>query len=133
MANDPDPLKVMGPQTPQTVHLAAAMAHTVGTTERGDQVMRRLSRELEHAGIHGFAEDGRLADAVGWVVAKAAGVLRATARQLRRQAIAAVGRPVRDDPLRSVLIAAGVGAALMLLVSISVKSGARKLERRVRG
>ena len=133
MANDPSPLKVMGPQSPQTVHLAAAMAHTVGTTERGDQVMRRLSRELERAGIRGFAEDRRLADAVGWAVEKAADVLRAAARQLRRQAVAAVGRPIRDDPVRSVLVAAGIGAALMLMVSMSAKSGARKLERRARG
>ena len=133
MADEPSPLKYLGAQSPETVHLAAAMAHTISATDRGDQVMRRLSRELEHAGIRGFADNSRVADAASWAIEKAVDLLRAAARQLRRQAVAAVGRPIRNDPVRSVLIAAGVGAVLMMLLSMSARSGARKVERRVRG
>lgn len=131
MAHEPSPLKYMGTQSPQTVHLAAAMAHTVGTTERGDQVMRRLSRELAR-GERGIGEDSKIADAASWAIEKATDALRAAARQLRAQATTAVARPIRNDPVRSMLIAAAVGAVLMALLSMTARSRARAVERRVR-
>jgi hypothetical protein len=131
MVHEPSPLKSMGAQGPETAHLAAAMAHAVDANERGDQVMRRLSHELER-GDRGFADDSRLADAASWALDKAGLALRASARFVRDQASAAVARPVRSDPVRAVLIAAGIGALAMLLLSMKVKSSARAIERRVR-
>ena len=110
---------------------AAATAAGAGAMDRGDEVMRRLSRELERPDRHA-ADDSRIADAASWALEKATDALRAAARHLRAQAAAAVARPIRDDPVRSVLVAAAVGALLMALVSMSARSGARKLERRVR-
>ena len=132
MAQEPSPLKYMGRQSPETVHLAAAMAHAVDNAERGDQVMRRLSRELER-GERGVAEDSRIADAASWALEKATDALQAAARYLREQASAAAATATRRDPLRTVLISAGVGALLMLLLSMKARSGARAVQRRVRG
>jgi ElaB/YqjD/DUF883 family membrane-anchored ribosome-binding protein len=131
MANEPSPLKYMGTQTPETVHLAAAIAHTVDHAEHGDQVMRRLSRELER-GDHGIAEDSRIADAASWALEKATDALQAAGRYLREQAAAAAATATRRDPLRTVLISAGVGALLMLLVSMKARSGARAVRHRIR-
>ena len=132
MAQEPSPLKYMGAQSPETVHLAAAMAHAVDNAERGDQVMRRLSRELER-GERGVAEDSRIADAASWALEKASDALQAAGRYLREQASAAAATATRRDPLRTVLISAGVGALLMLLLSMKARSGARAVQRRVRG
>jgi|KBSSwiStaDraftv2_1062776.scaffolds.fasta_scaffold139842_3 ElaB/YqjD/DUF883 family membrane-anchored ribosome-binding protein len=131
MTHEPSPVKYMGTQSPETVHLAAAMAHTVDRTGRGDQVMRRLSRELERGGAT-VASDSRLADAANWALEKATAALQSAARHLRAQAATAVAQPVRNDPMRAVLIAAGVGAVLMMLVSMTARSGARAVERRIR-
>jgi ElaB/YqjD/DUF883 family membrane-anchored ribosome-binding protein len=132
MVNDPSPLKYLGTQSPETVHLAAAMAHTVGMTERGDQVMRRLSRELER-GDRGIAEDSRIADAASWAIEKATDALQLAGRYLREQASTVAARATRSDPLRTVLISAGIGALLMLLLSMKARSGARAVRRRVQG
>ena len=132
MVNDPSPLKYLGTQSPETVHLAAAMAHTVGTTERGDQVMRRLSRELER-GERGIAEDSRIADAASWALEKATDALQLAGRYLREQASTLAAGATRRDPLRTVLISAGIGALLMLLLSMKTRSGVRAIQRRVQG
>ena len=131
MASEPSPLKYMGAQGPQTVHLAAAMAHTVETSERGDLVVRRLSRELGH-GSRAVADDSRLAAATRWAIAKAAALLRSAGRHLRRRAARALARPIRSDPVRAVLVAAAIGAVLMSLLTMTARSGARAAERRVR-
>lgn len=131
MVHDPSPLKYLGTQTPETVHLAAAMAHTVDTTERGDQVMRKLTRELER-GDRGIAEDSTIADAASWALAKATDALQLAGRYLREQASTVAARAIRRDPLRTVLISAGIGALLMLVLSMKARSGARAVQRRVR-
>jgi hypothetical protein len=99
--------------------------------ERGDEVMQRLTRELERG--RSVADDSRIGEAASWAVDKASGALQAAALYLRDQAAAMVARPIRRDPVRAVLIAAGVGAVAMMLVSMKVRSGARTVERRVRG
>ena len=99
--------------------------------ERGDEVMQRLSRDLERGG-RSVADDSRIADAAGWAMEKASDALQAAALYLRDQASAVVATPIRRDPVRAVLIAAGVGALAMMLVSMKVRSGARAVERRVR-
>nr|HET7859931.1 hypothetical protein [Caldimonas sp.] len=100
--------------------------------DRGDEVMQRLSRELER-GSRGVADDSRIRDAAAWAMEKASDALQAAALHLRDRAAAIVASPIRNDPVRAVLIAAGVGALAMLLVLSSMRSGARAVERRVRG
>lgn len=116
MANESSPVQVVG-------------AHS--QAERGDQVMQRLSRELERGG-RSVADDSRIADAATWALEKTTDALQAAALYLREQASAAVARPIRRDPVRAVLIAAGVGALGMWLLSMKARSGARAVERRVR-
>jgi hypothetical protein len=115
--------------SPATVLTTAATADRA--TERGDQVMRNLSRELGR-GERSSATDSSLADAASWALDKAGAVLRSAARQLRARAASAIAAPIRADPLRAVLIAAAVGALAMSLLSKATKSGARTIERRVR-
>jgi ElaB/YqjD/DUF883 family membrane-anchored ribosome-binding protein len=131
MVNEPGPLKYMGTQSPETVNMAAAIAHTVRTAGRGDQVMRRVSHELERRSRSG-ADDSRIGDAASWALDKATAALRSAARHLRERATTAAAKPIRDDPVRAVLIAAAVGALLMSLLSMTARSGARAVERRVR-
>ena len=99
--------------------------------ERGDEVIERLSRELERGG-RSVADDSRIADAASWALEKATDALQSAALYVRDQASAMVARPVRNDPVRAVLIAAGVGALAMMLLSMKVRAGARAVERRVR-
>jgi len=116
MVNESSPVQTMSAQRP---------------AERGDQVIERLSRELERGG-RSVADDSRIADAASWALEKATDALQSAALYLRDQAAAVVAKPVRRDPVRAVLIAAGVGAALAMLLSMKVRSGARAIERRVR-
>ena len=117
MINESSPVQVVGAQS---------------RTERGEQVIQRLSRDLERGG-RSVADDGRVAEAASWAREKATDALQSAALYLRDQASALVARPIRRDPVRAVLIAAGVGALGMMLLSMKVRSGARAVERRVRG
>jgi len=117
MVNESSPVQTMSAQRP---------------AERGDEVIERLSRELERGG-RSVADDSRIADAASWALEKATDALQSAALYLRDQAAAVVAKPVRRDPVRAVLIAAGVGAVLAMLLSMKVRSGARAIERRVRG
>ena len=116
MVNESSPVQTMSAQRP---------------AERGDEVIERLSRELERGG-RSVADDSRIADAASWALEKATDALQSAALYLRDQAAAVVAKPVRRDPVRAVLIAAGVGAVLAMLLSMKVRSGARAIERRVR-
>jgi ElaB/YqjD/DUF883 family membrane-anchored ribosome-binding protein len=115
MVNESSPVQVVG---------APSQA------ERGDQVIQQLSRELERGGLS-VADDSRIADAASWALEKATDALQSAALYLRDQASAMVARPIRRDPVRAVLIAAGVGALAMMVLSMKVRSGARAIERRV--
>jgi ElaB/YqjD/DUF883 family membrane-anchored ribosome-binding protein len=111
MSNDPSPLKYMGTQSRETVNLAEAMA-------------RESGRDVAAAG-------SRISNAAGWAMGKAKDGLQSAAEQVRQRATTAVATYTRDDPIRAVLIAAGTGALLMVLVAMMARSGVRKVRRRV--
>ena len=67
MGNEPSPQKYMGTQSRETAGMAAALAHTVGATARGDDVIRRLSRERARGG-GSVAGDDRISDAASWAL-----------------------------------------------------------------
>ena len=63
----------------------------------------------------------------------AKGALQSVAGTLGARAFSAMAASTRNDPVRAVLIAAGVGALLMLLLERRVRPAARAVERRLRG
>ena len=63
---------------------------------------------------------------------KAKDGLQSAAEHVRERATTAVATYTRDDPIRAVLIAAGVGALLMSLVAMMARSGVRTVRRNVR-
>jgi ElaB/YqjD/DUF883 family membrane-anchored ribosome-binding protein len=78
------------------------------------------------------APGSKMAEAATWALDKAEEGLRAGADLVRHRAETAVTTYTQQDPIRAILIAAGTGAFLMALVSMLVRSGARKVERKVR-
>jgi hypothetical protein len=65
-------------------------------------------------------------------LAMAKDALQSAAGEVGDRALSAVATSTRKDPVRAVLIAAGVGAVLMSLLARMARSGARTVERRVR-
>ena len=123
---DPGPLKYMGTQSQETVNMAAALARAVGSTEgRVDANVSTLSDEVDDA-------SSKVAAAASWAVGKAKATLQSAADQVRDRATTAVATYTRKDPIRAILIAAGVGAVLMGVLAGMTRSGARAVERRVR-
>jgi ElaB/YqjD/DUF883 family membrane-anchored ribosome-binding protein len=114
MSNDPSPLKYMGTQSQESVAIEAMAAALVG----------------EGAGPAANA-GSRLGDATGWVVDKARDAAQATAHRIGKRTTKAVEGYTRDDPVRALLIAAGTGALLMVLVAQIARSGARSVTRRL--
>ncbi|MGZ5893334.1 MAG: hypothetical protein ACXWJ7_12030 [Caldimonas sp.] len=124
MSNDPSPLKYMGTQSHETVAMGAAMA------ARAEEAVDRTIEKLADAGRAANASSG-IGDAASWAVDKAKDAAQATAHQIRKRTRKAVESYTRDDPVRAILIAAGTGALLMLLVALMARSGARSVARRV--
>ena len=123
---DPGPLKYMGTQSQETVNMAAALARAVGSTEgRVDANVSTLSDEVDDA-------SSKVGAAASWAVGKAKATLQSAADQVRDRATTAVATYTRKDPIRAILIAAGVGAVLMGVLAGMTRSGARAVERRVR-
>ena len=123
---DPSPLKYMGTQSQETVNMAAALARAVDSTEtRADQAMGKLADEVDEA-------SSKVGAAANWAVGKVKATLQSAADQVRERATTAVATCTREDPIRAILIAAGVGAVLMGVLAGMTRSGARAVECRVR-
>jgi ElaB/YqjD/DUF883 family membrane-anchored ribosome-binding protein len=112
MSNDPSPLKYMGTQSRESLNLAEALA-------------RESGRDAAAAG-------SRIGNAAGWAMGKAKDGLQSATEQVRQRATTAVATYTRDDPIRAVLIAAGTGALLMVLVAMMARSGVRTVRRSLR-
>jgi ElaB/YqjD/DUF883 family membrane-anchored ribosome-binding protein len=112
MSNDPSPLHYMGTQSRETMNMAEALARDSG-------------REVAAAG------GSRISDAANWAMGKAKDGLQSAAGQVRDRATTAVATYTRDDPIRAVLIAAGTGALLMVLLAMMARSGVRTVRRRL--
>ena len=106
-STDPSPLKYMGTQSRETVNMAAAMARAVESRRVGaDQAIGKRADEVDDA-------SSKVGDAANWALAKAKETPRSAAAQVRRRATTTVATYTREDPIRAILIAAGVGAVLM--------------------
>lgn len=75
---------------------------------------------------------GKVTEAAKWALNKAKEGLGAGAELVGDRTTAAVATYTRQDPLRAILLAAGTGALLMALLSMTARSGARKVARKVR-
>jgi len=103
-----------------------AMARAVESAEgRAGHVLGTLSDEVDDA-------SSKVGAAAHWAVGKAKATLQSAADQVRERATTAVADYTREDPIRAILIAAGVGAVLMGVLASMTRSGARAVERKVR-
>ena len=77
------------------------------------------------------AADSKIGDAANWAMDKAKDTLESAAEYVCDRATTAVATYTKEDPMRAVLIAAGTGALLMLLLAMTVRSGVRTVKRKV--
>jgi ElaB/YqjD/DUF883 family membrane-anchored ribosome-binding protein len=77
------------------------------------------------------AAGSKIGDAANWALGKAKDALQSASEQVREQATTAVATYTKRDPIRAILIAAGAGALLMLLLAMTVRSGVRTVKRKV--
>jgi ElaB/YqjD/DUF883 family membrane-anchored ribosome-binding protein len=131
MSNEPRPLEYMGTQSHETVAMEAALAREAARAEQAtDQIFAKVADEL-HKASGGDADGGSgIRDAANRAVDKAKDAARAASHQVRKRATEAIEGYTRDDPIRAILIAAGTGALLMVVVALMARSGARKVTRR---
>ena len=73
----------------------------------------------------------KIGEAASWAMGKAKETLGSAAEYVRDRATTAVATYTKQDPIRAVLIAAGTGALLMLLLAMTVRSGVRTVKRKV--
>ena len=115
MSNDPSPLKYMGTQSHETMAMEAAMA-------------QRAMHSTEQA-AGSAAEGTTVSEATNWAIDKAKDTLRSAAGHVGERATATLKTHVGEDPMRAMLIAAGIGAVLMGLAAMMARSGARTVRR----
>ena len=109
------------------------------------EVLADMFREVERMHSIGQIEDwqmqnareayarttgSRIGDAANWVMDKAKDTLQSATEQARERAATVVATYTNKDPVRAILIAAGVGAVLMALVTMMARSGARTVKRK---
>jgi ElaB/YqjD/DUF883 family membrane-anchored ribosome-binding protein len=133
LSNDPRPLEYMGTQSQETVAMEAALARAAARTEHAaNRIAEKVSDELDKASDDVADAGSGISDAANWAVDKATDAAHAAAHRVRERATKAVEGYTRDDPIRAILIAAGAGALLMVVVASMARSGAQAVTRRVR-
>ncbi len=132
MSSEPDALKFMGTQSRETVNMEAAMAPAavLAREREADQAFSALADQA--VGRGGATAADKVVDAASRAIDTAKDTLFSAAGQVRDRSKAAVASQIRRDPMRAVVIATGVGALLMVLLSSLARSGARTVGRRVR-
>jgi len=112
------------------------LANTFRDVERMYSMGRITDWQLENAreayARTVSAADSKIGEAASWAVGKAKDTLQSAAEYVRDRATTAVATYTKEDPIRAILIAAGTGALLMLLVAMTVRSGVRTVKRKVR-
>ena len=120
------------PDTPNLADQAAATAnHAIRSTQdMANATFDRISERVDEARDRAAPAIDRWSAQADNALRRSLDALRDTTNQLREQATKATdmtaGR-VRDEPLKSVLIAAAAGAALMVLLGLL--SGSRRDRR----
>jgi ElaB/YqjD/DUF883 family membrane-anchored ribosome-binding protein len=79
------------------------------------------------------AAGSKIGDSANWALGKAKDALQSASERVRERATTAVATYTKEDPIRAILIAAGTGALLMLLLAMTVRSGVRTVKRKVQG
>jgi ElaB/YqjD/DUF883 family membrane-anchored ribosome-binding protein len=74
----------------------------------------------------------KIGEAASLAIGKAKDTLESSADYVCDRATTAVATYTKEDPIRAVLIAAGTGALLMILLAMTVRSGVRTVKRKVR-
>ena len=104
------------------------------------EALADLFHKVERAYWMGQIEDWQMHNAreayarttgskIGDVAVRAKDAFQSGAEQVRERATAAVTTYTKEDPVRAILIAAGVGALLMGLVVMIARSGVRSVQR----
>jgi len=77
------------------------------------------------------AAGSKIGDAANWAMGKAKDTLHSAVDNVRQRATTAVATYTKEDPIRTILIAAGTGALLMAVLAMMVRSGVRTVKRKV--
>ena len=111
------------------------------------EALAEMFREVERMHAMGRTEDwqmrnareayarttgSRLGDTAKRAAEKARSALHSAAEHARERTTTAMATYTEKDPLRAMLIAAGVGAVLTGLVTMMARSGVRRVKRRLR-
>jgi len=104
------------------------LANTFRDVERMHSMGQITDWQLQNAQeAYARTPGSRIGEAARWAMGKAT----SAADQVRERAAAAVATYIKEDPIRAILIAAGTGALLMLLLAMTVRSEVRTIERKV--
>jgi len=108
------------------------LADTFRDVERMHSMGQITDWQLQNAReAYARTPGSKVVEAASWALGKAKDTLQSAADQVRDRATTAVAAYTKEDPIRAILIAAGTGALLMLLVAITVRSGVRTVKRKV--
>jgi ElaB/YqjD/DUF883 family membrane-anchored ribosome-binding protein len=104
------------------------LANTFRDVERMHSMGQITDWQLQNAReAYARAPGSKIGEAASWALGKS----KIALEQVRERATTAVATYTREDPIRAILIAAGTGALLMLLLSMTVRSGVRSVTRKV--
>ena len=104
------------------------LANTFRDVERMHSMGQITDWQLQNAReAYARTPGSKIGEAASWAMGKA----RSAADQARERATAAVATYTKEDPIRAILIAAGTGALLMLILAMTVRSGVRTVKRKV--
>jgi ElaB/YqjD/DUF883 family membrane-anchored ribosome-binding protein len=110
------------------------LAKTFRDVERMHSIGQIADWQLENAreayARTASAAGSKIGDAANGAMSKAKDTLQSAAEQVRERATTAVATYTKEDPIRAILIAAGTGALLMLLLAMTVRSGVRTVKRK---
>ncbi len=110
-----------------------ALAYMFHDVERMHSMGQITDWQLQNAReAYARTPGSKMAEAANWALDKAKEGLHAGAELVSDRTRMAVTTYTQQDPVRAILIAAGTGAVLMVLVSMLARSGARKVGRKVR-
>ncbi len=135
MSTETTPLTYLGTQSRETVALEAAMAQDAlrATGPSSDQPVGKLADEAMENETHREASlaSRKIGALASLALGKAKDTLQSAADDVRDRATTAVATYTKEDPIRAILIAAGAGALVMVILSMMARSGARTVKRKV--
>lgn len=103
-----------------------ALADMFRTVERMHSMGQIEDWQMQNArAAYARTTGSKIGDVANRAMDKAKEAFQSGAEQVRERATAAVTTYTKEDPVRAILIAAGVGALLMGLVAMIARSGVR--------